>query len=106
MMLDSDFKAKMDKFNFQLAQRRKEFLNNSKAGKYLVSDFQVSDIGSNLGVAHRNLSSVYGRVKQKFQKNIQGPTASIQKRMDYDRLQQLEEIYLHPRINEDINKQV
>jgi len=67
--------GKIDVFNNQLSSRRQDFLNNSKAGaKFLGSDHVASDIASQMearGLAHKNLSSVYGRVKQKFNQNIQ-----------------------------------
>ena len=64
---------KMENFNKQLNSKRKEFLNNSQGGKYLNSDGQSNQnsvMEQSIGLAHRNLSSVYGRVKQKFNQNM------------------------------------
>ncbi len=101
----------MENFNKQLNSKRKEFLNNSQGGKYLNSDGQSNQnsvMEQSIGLAHRNLSSVYGRVKQKFNQNMGliiqkdnlaiGPSATINKRVD-SRLHELEEIYMHPRID-------
>lgn len=77
----------------------------------------ASDIASQMearGLAHKNLSSVYGRVKQKFNQNIVkdsqgsfmgnkqaqhvGPSATVHKRVD-DRMLELENIYTKPRVD-------
>lgn len=55
----------------------------------------------NRGLAHRNLSSVYGRVQQKFNQNMakdSGPSATINKKVG-DKMKELEEIYMRPRID-------
>lgn len=118
VLLDQEFLGKIDNFNKQLSSRRQEFLNNSAAGaKFLGSDHVASDIASQMearGLAHKNLSSVYGRVKQKFNQNIQkdsqgsvfgnksaqpaGPSATVHKRVD-DRMHELEGIYMKPRVD-------
>jgi hypothetical protein len=66
VLLDQEFLGKIDSFNKQLSSRRKEYLNNSQGGKFLNSDAVASEIASQMesrGLAHKNLSSVYGRVK-------------------------------------------
>lgn len=66
VLLDQEFLGKIDTFNKQLSSRRKEFLNHSQGGKFLNSDNAASEIASQMaerGLAHKNLHSVYGRVK-------------------------------------------
>jgi len=117
VLLDQEFLGKIESFNKQLSSRRKEFLNNSQGGRFLNSDNVASEIASQMesragGLAHRNLSSVYGRVKQKFNQNMQqqsqqsgfqqvatgGPSATVHKRVD-SRMHELEGIYMRPRVD-------
>lgn len=55
----------------------------------------------NRGLAHRDLSKVYGRVKHKFNENMlkeAGPSATIN-RLVSGKMQELEEIYMRPRVD-------
>jgi hypothetical protein len=55
----------------------------------------------NRGLAHRDLSKVYGRVKHKFNENMvkeSGPSATINRRVS-GKMQELEEIYMRPRVD-------
>ena len=111
-MLDQEFLGKIESFNKQLNSRRKEFLNNSSSNqRYLVgSDAVAYDIASQPeqpGLAHKNLSSVYGRVKQKFNQNMTGyvgPSATVHRKVD-GRMQELEEIYMRPRVHQTSQQQ-
>jgi len=55
----------------------------------------------NRGLAHRDLSKVYGRVKHKFNENMLkelGPSAAINRNVS-GKMQELEEIYMRPRVD-------
>jgi len=55
----------------------------------------------NRGLAHRDLSKVYGRVKHKFNENMvkePGPSAAINRNVS-GKMQELEDIYMRPRID-------
>lgn len=58
------------------------------------------------GLARKNLNSIYGRVRTKFNSQIKqgGAALKFSKRpIDNNRMQELEEIYLNPRVDNKLD---